>query len=99
MPRHVLADERAARLDLEPLGARFVERAAHELRGDAAALQVRRRLGVEERHHAAVEAVVGDGGAGLGVELEAGEGGVVADRHDGHVGGDAGKLNRAMPPP
>jgi hypothetical protein len=49
--------------------------------------------------HATVEAVVGDGGAGLGVELEAGQGGVVADRHDGHVGGDAGKLNRAMPPP
>jgi hypothetical protein len=70
MPRHVLADERAARLDLEPLGARFVERAPYELRGDAAALQVRRRLGVEDSRP--VEAVVGDGGAGLGVELEAG---------------------------
>jgi hypothetical protein len=81
-------DERAARHDLEPAAAHFVQHAFDELRSDAAAARRDRRLGVRQRHDIAGALVNHERGDPAGLELEAGEGGVVADRggHGDNVG-------------
>ena len=70
---------RAARHDLEPAAAHLVQHAFDELRSDAAPARRDRRLGVRQRHHIAGEAVSHERGDAAGVELEAGQRGIVAD--------------------
>src|SRR4051794_3393975 len=85
MLSHERSDERAARHDLQVLGAGHLQHAPHQPRGDAPAAQRRGHLGVGEGDHAGREAVIGDRGAVAGVHLEAVLGLVVADdvRHAG----------------
>ena len=65
------AYESAARYHLEAAGAGALQRAGSELRRDLPA-RLRRRLGVQQRDHAAIDAIVYERRHAAGIELEAG---------------------------
>ena len=70
----------AARQHLEPPRPRCMQRTRHELRSDAAPARLWRGLGVQQRDHVAGDAVVQYANRALGMELETGQGGIVAER-------------------
>ena len=79
------AHESAAQYHLEASRAGDLQRAGGELRPQTLPARLWRRLGVQERDHATVDAIVGERRHAAGIELEAGQGGVVADRHAANV--------------
>jgi hypothetical protein len=79
------AHESAARYHLEAAVAGDLQRAGGELRRKALPARLRRRLGVQQRDHTAVDAIVHERRYAAGIELEAGQGGVVVNRHTGNV--------------
>ena len=58
MPLHVRARVRALGLDLEPFATRVIERGADERASDAAAFERAVDLGVLDRHHPRIDAVL-----------------------------------------
>src|SRR4051812_19057583 len=81
-------DEAAARRDLHAPRTRLLQCRLHDLPADAALAQMPRHFGMREEEHAIGAAVVHEGNAAVDVELEAGEGGVVANgrRHERNMG-------------
>src|SRR5579862_8947801 len=78
MLREIRAHKRTARHDLKTPLAHDFEHASGEPRSDAAAASLRRRLRVFEPDHAASEPVIHERRHAVGIELEAGESGIVA---------------------
>ena len=78
------ADEGTLRDHLETLRSHLIERTARERGSDPAAGQLRRDLGMGERDHTRRQPIIGDGDMAIGVELEAVERRIVADRVCGH---------------
>src|SRR4051794_10700781 len=85
MPRDIRRDERTAWHDLQSFGARRLQGAAHQPRGDALALKVGRDFGVGEGDDAGRARIVGDRDLAAGVGFEAALRLVVANLA-GHAG-------------
>jgi hypothetical protein len=83
MPAQIIHHKPATGDDVAAVSTDQLQRALHQLRRNTSPAQARRRLGVGDDDPARRAAIIRKRNAALDVELEAGEGGVVADgRHD-----------------
>ena len=82
MLAEIVHDKAATGDHLVTVGSDHLQRALHQLRGDAAAAQAPRRLGVSDDDRSRRQPVIGEGNLALLIELEAVQGLVIADsRH------------------